>query len=79
MHLSIASDKQGDDVLDHIIDILKKYSAEVKLRRLDETESAWQGDFFVFFSDYSQLRKAKSELRSLERGLKLTFMDNHLL
>ena len=79
MHLSIASEKRGDNVLDHIVDILKKYSEEVKLRRLDETESAWQSDFFVFFSDYTQLRKAKSELRSLESGLKITFMDNHLL
>jgi uncharacterized membrane protein YhiD involved in acid resistance len=79
MHLSITSEKPDDKVLDNIINILKKYSEEVKLRRLDETEYAWQSDFFVFFSDYAQLRKAKSELRSLERGMKITFMDNHLL
>jgi len=79
MHLSIASEKHGADVLDDIINILNKYSGEVKLRRLDETESAWQSDFFVFFSDYDQLRKANLELRSLESGLKITFMDNHLL
>ena len=27
----------------------------------------------------SELKKAKSKLRSLESGLKITFMDNHLL
>jgi uncharacterized membrane protein YhiD involved in acid resistance len=79
MHLSITSEKQDDNILDHILSILKKYSEEVKLRRLDETEYAWQSDFFVFFSDYEQLRKTKSELRSLESGLKITFMDNQLI
>lgn len=79
MHLSIASEKHGANVLDDTINILRKYSEEVKLRRLDETESAWQSDFFVLFSDYDQLRKAKLELRALEGGLKITFMDNHLL
>jgi uncharacterized membrane protein YhiD involved in acid resistance len=79
MHLSIAAERNGANTLDEIINILKKYSEEVKLRRLDETESVWQSDFFVFFSNYDQLRKAKLELRSLEKGLKITFMDNHLL
>ena len=58
MHLSISSEKHSDTAEDDIINILNKYSEEVKLRRSDETESAWQSDFFVFFSDYSQLRKA---------------------
>ena len=79
MHLSIASENQDDDILDHVVNILKKYSEEVKLRRLDETEFAWQSDFFIFFSDYAQLKEAKSELRSLDSSLKITFMDNHLL
>jgi uncharacterized membrane protein YhiD involved in acid resistance len=79
MHLSIASDIQADNILDDVISILEKYCQEVKLRRLDETESAWQSDFFVFFDDYAQLRKAKLELRALENGMKITFMDNHLI
>ena len=79
MHLSISSEKNGSNALDDIISILKKYSEEVKLRRLDETESTWQSDFFVFFSDYDRLRKATLELRTLESGLKITLMDNHLL
>ena len=79
MHLSISSEYQSENLLDDIINILKKYSEEVKLRRLDETESAWQSDFFVFFSDYAQLREAKLELRSLENRLKITIMDNQLL
>ena len=79
MHLSITSQKRDDNMLDNIIAILKKYSEEVNLRRVDETASAWQSDFFVFFSGYDQFSKAKSELRSLDSGLNITFMDNHLL
>ena len=79
MHLSITSENHADDMLDKIIDILKKYSDEVNLRRLDETGAAWQSDFFVLFSDYDQFSKTKSELRSLDSGLNITFMDNHLL
>jgi uncharacterized membrane protein YhiD involved in acid resistance len=79
MHLSISSEKHTDNMLEEIIDILKKYSEEVSLRRVDENGSAWQSDFFVFFPDYAKFSKAKSELRSLDSGLNLTFMDNHLL
>ena len=79
MHLSIMSQKQGGDMLDSIIGILKKYSDEVILRRVDETATAWQSDFFVFFTGYDQFSKAKSELRSLDSELNITFMDNHLL
>ena len=79
MHLSITSEKYVDGIIDNIITILKKYSDEVNLRRVDETGTAWQSDFFVFFSDYAQFSKAKSELRSLDRDLNITFMDNHLL
>ncbi|MBW2441437.1 MAG: DUF4956 domain-containing protein [Deltaproteobacteria bacterium] len=79
MHLSITSQKQGDDMLDNIIGVLKKYSDEVNLRRVDETGTAWQSDFFVSFSDYDNFSKAKFELRSLDSELNITFMDNHLL
>ena len=79
MHLSISSERHSDALEDDIIDILNKYSEEVKLRRSDETGSAWHCDFFVFFSDYAQLRKAKAELRSLKDELNITFMDNQLL
>ncbi len=79
MHLSITSENHADDMLDKIIDILKKYSDEVNLRRLDETGAAWQSDFFVLFSGYDQFSQAKSELRSLDSALNITFMDNHLL
>ena len=79
MHLTINSEKYVDDMLDKIVNILKKYSNEVNLRRVDETGASWQSDFFVFFSDYAQLSKAKSELRSLDSNLTITFMDNHLL
>lgn len=79
MHLSISSDKPVDHLLDDTIRILKENAVAVKLRRLDESETTWQSDFFIHFSDYDQLRKARSELRSLESGLKITLMDNHLL
>ena len=79
MHLSITSQRQNDNMLNNIIGILKKYSEEVNLRRVDETGTAWQSDFFVFFSGYDQFSKAKSELRSLDSELNITFMDNHLL
>ncbi len=79
MHLSITSQKQNDTMLDNIIGILKKYSEEVNLRRVDETGTAWQSDFFVSFTGYDQFSKAKSELRSLDGELNITFMDNHLL
>ena len=79
MHLSITSQKPDENMLDNIIGVLKKYSAEVNLRRLDETGAAWQSDFFVFFSGYDQFSQAKAELRSLDSELNITFMDNHLL
>lgn len=79
MHLSITSEKHADDMLDKIISILKKHSDEVNLRRVDETGTAWQSDFFVLFPGFDQFSKAKSELRSLDSDLTITFMDNHLL
>jgi uncharacterized membrane protein YhiD involved in acid resistance len=79
MHLSITAHQKIEDLLDKIVDILNRHSDEVNIHRLDETGTSWQGDFFVSFSDYSRLKEATAQLRLLDPGLEITFLDNHLL
>ena len=62
--------------LEKIVDILKKYSLAVDLKRVDETKEVLEASFLVEFKDMGSLHQAKQELHRLSGSVKVTFLDN---
>ena len=45
------------------------------MKRFDETGETMEASFLVDFTDYSQMEKAKNELKKLSDSVKITFLD----
>lgn len=58
-----------------ITDILKKNCSAVHLKRLDENDDLIETSFFVDFDSFNDLDRAKSELRSVCKSIKVTYLD----
>ena len=76
MHLTIQSNGAKKISIDSILKILKIYCDVVDLRRLDETNEILEASFIVEAKNFTQLNKAKDELRQLDNTLRITFLDN---
>jgi len=76
LHLTIQSNSDTKITIDAIIEILKLRCDAVDLRRLDENGKIIEASFIIESHDFSQLNKAKDELRKLDDNLKITFLDN---
>ena len=76
LYLTISGNQTSGLDLKIVVEVLKKYCSEIKLKRTDETPLEMEASFFVGFENFENLEKAKSELKSLDSSLKITFMDN---
>ena len=62
--------------MNSIVEILKRHSSGVKLKRIDETPSVVEASFFVEFENFDQLQLAKTDLKNLHSSISVMFMDN---
>ena len=76
LHLTIMSKNHEGRVLDDIVALLNKHCFGVNIKRLDETDKFLEVTFSVEFDNYSKLSNMKNELRELDKGVKVTFLDN---
>ena len=76
LYLTIQSNGVQRINIDAILEILKKNCNAVDLRRLDEANEILEASFMVEAQDFTQISKAKNELKQLNDTLKITFLDN---
>ncbi len=58
-----------------ISDVLKKHCSAVHLKRLDEDGDIIEASFFVDFESFKELDDAKSKLKSLDKSIRVTYLD----
>lgn len=76
LYLTIQSNGVQRVNINAIVEILKKNCNAVDLRRLDEANEMLEVSFMVEAQDFTQINKAKDELKQLNDTLKITFLDN---
>jgi len=63
--------------LEKIVEILKKNSAAVRLKRFDESKTGLlEASFLIDFNSFSQLEKTKKALNSFSKSISITYLDN---
>ena len=78
MLLSVSSMTPVPDLLDNIVNVIEEHSSSARLRRVDESTDSFQSDFSVSFDDIEQLRDMKRALRSMDKDLEVSFLDNRI-
>jgi uncharacterized membrane protein YhiD involved in acid resistance len=76
LYLTISSNQPAAIDLKTIVEVLKKYSSGIKLKRTDETPDAIEASFFVEFDDFEKLEQAKGDIKNIHSSIAITFMDN---
>ena len=75
LYLTIGSHNPEKISLGRILEIMRRHSNELDLKRFDETAEALEASFRVEFDDFAQLEQAKDELLETNRDVKITFLD----
>jgi len=78
MFLTISKKPKSKSKLDinKMLKILEKNTAEIDLKRLDESPSTNEISFITTFRNKGQLLKLREELFKLDNQLEVTFLDN---
>lgn len=75
LHLTISSHNPDKIQLGTIVSILNKYCLAVNLKRFDETSENLETTFLVNFDDFEHIESLKTELNSISKSVKITFLD----
>jgi len=75
LYLTVGSHNPEKISLGRILEIMRRNSSELDLKRFDETAEALEASFRVEFDDLAQLERAKSELLAANRDVKVSFLD----
>ncbi|MGB9940868.1 DUF4956 domain-containing protein [Methanosarcina sp.] len=75
LHLTISSHNPDKIQLSTIVSILNKHCSAVNLKRFDETGETLESTFLVSFDDFEHIESLKSELNSVSKSIKITFLD----
>ncbi|MGQ0827757.1 MAG: DUF4956 domain-containing protein [Bacteroidota bacterium] len=76
LYLTLSSNEPQTVDLKNVVEVLKKYCSGIKLKRTDETPSAFEASFFVEFDDFEKLEQAKADIKNIHPSIAITFMDN---
>ena len=76
--LTISKKPKSKSKLDinKMLEILEKNTAEIDLKRLDESPSTNEISFITTFQNKGQLMQLREELFKLDNELEITFLDN---
>lgn len=77
-NLIVTLSNTGDKVLDEnkILELLRKYSSNIELRRLDDANGSTELSLNIEFKDFESIIKAKNDLKSLG-DLQFSFIENY--
>jgi len=75
LYLTISSNKNIS--IECIIDILKKHSTSVSLKRIDESGDVLEVSFLLFVDNYNELIRAKNSLKELDENMNISYLDQH--
>lgn len=76
LYLTISSTQPQSINIQNIVEILKKHSSAIKLKRTDESQAAMEASFFVEFDNFEKLEQAKKDIKNIHSSVAITFMDN---
>lgn len=79
LYLNVSLPRGGGIDLRDLISVLKKYCAEVDMKRFDETADNLEASFLVKYDDFEKLSQSKEELRRLSPAIEINFVDNQVL
>lgn len=74
-NLIIRFQQEKENDLEKAIELLKKHTTELELRRLDEDDQLSEISFAVRFASPDNLLKAKKELKSIFPGISFSFLE----
>ncbi|MBP8961191.1 DUF4956 domain-containing protein [Patescibacteria group bacterium] len=74
LFLTISSKEMQKVNLDQIVNVLKKFASLVVLRRIDRAQDYTEAVLYVRFSNLSNLNSAEEALRSMDKGIKVSFI-----
>ena len=75
LHLSVSTDSPDGLTLSDIVRVLEKHSTDLNLSRFDERAGLLDASFKIDFPAFGELEAAASELRQLNPGIKVTFLN----
>jgi len=79
LYLNVSLVRSKEAALQNIILTLKKYCAEVELKRFDETETNLEASFLIKCDDYKKLDQGRADLRRLSPAIEISFIDSRSL
>lgn len=75
LYLTISGNLPKDVTLRRIVDVLKKYSSSVHLKRFDKKDEVLEALFLVDLDSFDKLEKIKESLESLSKSIKISYLD----
>jgi len=80
LYLTISSNNNSHDIdLNKIIDVLNKFCSSVNIKRLDESNEAFEVSFLVEYDNHKKLIDTQKAIAKINSNLKFTFLDNNIL
>jgi uncharacterized protein DUF4956 len=76
LYLTVACDDPENAPVDKIVEVLSKTCNMISLRRLDEAPERIEAHFMVEYDGFKQLEASRTALKSLNKSIKLTYLDN---
>lgn len=76
MYFTVSSPATAKIKLDEIIKVVRNNFMAVDLKRYDESEDFIEASFLIETKWAAKLQNCKEELQALDKGVKVTFIDN---
>lgn len=77
--ITVKAEQPIKDQLDGIIEILRKNSEKLNLKRFDENNEILEVSFLIETGNFNNINKAKEELQERYKNLTIGFIDNNIM
>ena len=75
LYITVSSKVPAIELFEEITNRLEEYSQRVVLKRLDESSDFLEATFFIEFSSFGNLCKAKNELKNIDKNITVSFLE----
>lgn len=76
LHITVSSDDPSKVRLPDVVEVLKKTTRNIELKRFDQTKDFMEASFLVEFEDYGQLEQSRQAVEAFGDSVSITFVDN---
>lgn len=77
--ITVKAEQPVKDQLNGIIEILRKNSEKLNLKRFDENNEILEVSFLIETGNFNNINKAKEELQERYKNLTIGFIDNNIM